>query len=139
LKVTTEMNAFIAVSLLWSAIAQGGDLTCIVTVQGRASHEVIYLATTLTPQQACPYCLLRLLRHHWCVENGLHYVRDVTFGEDRSLLRIGQAPQVVAALRNLVITLIHRSDPFTIAATCCAFAYLPERALALIVPTGSIP
>src|SRR5579862_3232895 len=41
-------------------------------------------------------------------QNRSHYVRDVTFGEDRSRLRTGHAPQIMAALRNLAITLIHR-------------------------------
>src|SRR5438128_7206145 len=56
-------------------------------------------------------------------QNGSHYVRDVTFGEDRSRLRTGAAPQVLAALRNLVITLIHRTGTTLIAATRRAFSH----------------
>jgi len=44
-------------------------------------------------------------------------VRDVSFGEDRSRLRAGSAPQIMAALRNLAITLIHRSRSSQILAT----------------------
>jgi len=43
-------------------------------------------------------------RAHWGIER-LHYVRDVTFGEDRSTVRTGHAPQNFATLRNLVIGL----------------------------------
>jgi hypothetical protein len=43
-------------------------------------------------------------RGHWGIES-IHYVRDVTFGEDRSTVRTGHAPQNLAALRNLVIGL----------------------------------
>jgi predicted transposase YbfD/YdcC len=43
-------------------------------------------------------------RGHWSLE-AVHYVRDVTFGEDASTVRKGQAPQNLAALRNLVIGL----------------------------------
>lgn len=42
-------------------------------------------------------------RRHWSIESRLHYVRDVTLGEDRSTVRTGQAPANMAALRNLVI------------------------------------
>jgi hypothetical protein len=53
--------------------------------------------------------LLSLNRGHWSIENRSHSVRDVSFGEDRSRLRAGNAPQIMAALRNLAITLIHRA------------------------------
>jgi hypothetical protein len=43
-------------------------------------------------------------RGHWGIES-IHYVRDVTFGEDASTVCIGHAPQNLAALRNLVIGL----------------------------------
>jgi predicted transposase YbfD/YdcC len=49
--------------------------------------------------------LQRFRRGHWAIETGLHYVRDVTFGEDASTVRTGHAPQNLAALRNLVIGL----------------------------------
>lgn len=41
---------------------------------------------------------------HWGIENRLHWVRDVSFDEDRSQVRTGHGPQVMAALRNLAIT-----------------------------------
>jgi len=44
-------------------------------------------------------------RGHWTIENPIHYVRDVTFGEDRSTVRTGHAPDNLATLRNLVIGL----------------------------------
>ena len=43
-------------------------------------------------------------RGHWGIES-IHYVRDVTFGEDASTICTGQAPQNLATLRNLVIGL----------------------------------
>jgi hypothetical protein len=44
-------------------------------------------------------------RGHWTIENPLHYVRDVTFGEDKSTACTKHAPQNHATLRNLVIGL----------------------------------
>jgi predicted transposase YbfD/YdcC len=55
---------------------------------------------------AGPAQLLQLIRGHWAIENRLHYVRDVSFGEDGSQIRSGAAPQVLAALRNAVIGLL---------------------------------
>lgn len=43
------------------------------------------------------------LRGHWRIENRLHWVRDVSFDEDRSTVRTGSGPQVMATLRNTVI------------------------------------
>ena len=67
-------------------------------------------------------------------QNSLHYVRDVTFGEDRSRLRTGNAPQVMAALRNLAISLLHRAGDFQIAAARRHFSYHPDEAFALLLP-----
>ena len=49
---------------------------------------------------------LRVLRKHWDIENRVHWVKDVTFDEDRSQVRTGNAPQVMAAFRNLTSTLV---------------------------------
>ena len=45
---------------------------------------------------------------HWAIENGLHYVRDVTLGEDASRIRSGAAPQAMAAIRNLIVAVLQR-------------------------------
>ena len=60
--------------------------------------------------------LLSLSRGHWGIENRLHWVRDVTFDEDRSQVRTGAAPQVLAGLRNLVISLVRRAGHSNVAA-----------------------
>jgi predicted transposase YbfD/YdcC len=74
---------------------------------GKWRTETVYAITDLSPHQARPDELARWIRGHWQIENGLHWVRDVSFGEDLSQVRTGAAPQVMAALRNLVISL-HR-------------------------------
>jgi predicted transposase YbfD/YdcC len=64
---------------------------------------VVYAVTSLAHAQASPARPADLLRRHWAIENGLHWVRDVTFAEDHSQLRTGSGPQVMACLRNLAI------------------------------------
>jgi predicted transposase YbfD/YdcC len=67
------------------------------------SKEIVFGITSLPPDLAGPEHLNCYQRHHWCVENRLHWVRDVTFHEDHSQLRTGTAPRALASLRNLGI------------------------------------
>ena len=78
------------------------------TEKGKKTVEVVHGITSLGPERADAKRLLELNRGHWGIENGLHYVRDVTMGEDQSRVREGGAPQVMAALRNVVIFLVRR-------------------------------
>jgi hypothetical protein len=75
---------------------------------------------------------LEINRDHWSIENQSHGVRDVTFDEDRSQVRKGSLPQVMAALRNTAIGLMRWSGESNIAAACRRFAAQPWAALALI-------
>ena len=67
------------------------ERTC--THKGVISRERAYAITTLTPEQAGPARLLKLWRGHWSIENQVHWVRDVTFDEDRRQVRTGAAPR----------------------------------------------
>ena len=58
----------------------------------------IYAITDLAPHQASPAELAAWIRGHWQIENGLHWVRDVTFAEDLSQIHTGSGPQVMASL-----------------------------------------
>jgi predicted transposase YbfD/YdcC len=108
-----------------------------VTVRtGEVEDEVSYAITSLSPQRADAARLLALLRDHWGIENRLHYVRDVTFDEDRSAVRTAAAPQVCAACRNLVIALLRRTGATNIAAACRTFAGRPLLALNLVATAG---
>jgi predicted transposase YbfD/YdcC len=75
----------------------------------------VYAITSLTATQADPALLARWLRGHWAIE-ALHWVRDVTFDEDRSQVRTSNGPQIMAALRNFVITALHLAGYTNIAA-----------------------
>src|SRR5262245_54521075 len=117
----------------WPGLAQVAQLRRSVTTAGKHREEVVYLITNLPSVHASPERLLHLIRGHWRIENGLHDVRDVTFQEDRSHIRTDQAPQILAALRNLVITLLHRHGSTQIAVTRRWFAFHPEKALAVLL------
>ncbi len=50
------------------------------------------------------------------IENRLYWVRDVTYQEDKSLVRTGNAPRVMATLRSLAISLLRLDGQTNIAA-----------------------
>jgi predicted transposase YbfD/YdcC len=88
----------------------------------------VYAITSLTALQADPVLLARWLRGHWAIE-ALHWVRDVTFDEDRSQVRTSNGPQVMAALRNFVITALRLAGYTNIAAALRRHAREPHRPL----------
>jgi predicted transposase YbfD/YdcC len=94
--------------------------------------EVVYGVTSLSPERATPKRLLELVRDHWGIENKSHWVRDVTFDEDRSQVRCGNIPHIMAALRNTTIGLLRWAGHTNIAAACRRLAAQPAQALALI-------
>ena len=82
---------------------QGFELTRERTEKGKTTVEVIHGITSLSRKRADARKMLALVRGHWGIENGLHYRRDVTLGEDHSRVRKGNAPEVMAALRNAIV------------------------------------
>lgn len=93
---------------LWRGLRQGFRIRREGTRAGKATVEVAHGITSLSPEQADATRLLAEVRGHWSVENGLHYVRDVTLGEDACRVRKGAAPQSLAVCRNLVVFLLGR-------------------------------
>lgn len=95
------------------------------TSQYKTTVEVCYYITDLTRTGANAYDLLRHTRNHWGIENRIHWVRDETFGEDRSRIR---APQILAAVRNALITALRLDAVANIAAALRDFAWNSQRA-----------
>ena len=98
--------------------------------------EVSYLITSAPPTRADATTLLRSSRGHWGIENRLHWVRDVTFDEDRCQVRAGAAPQTLATARNLAIAFLRRSGAASIAAGLRTCAGRPTAAIRLILSGG---
>jgi hypothetical protein len=94
--------------------------------------EVTAGVTSLAAEAASPRRLLRLLRGPWHSENQAHWVRDVTFDEDRSQVRTGALPRVLATVRTTAISLLRGAGEANMAAGCRRCAAQPWRALALI-------
>jgi predicted transposase YbfD/YdcC len=94
--------------------------------------EISYAITSLQASQAHPDQLAGWIRGHWKIENQLHWVRDVTFGEDASTARTGTGPHVMAALRNLVISILRLAGHASIASALRHAARDPARAFRLL-------
>jgi hypothetical protein len=78
----------------------------ISTTTRSAGPRPVCGITSRTAQQANPADLLAHNRGHWQIENREHSVRDRTYDEDRSQVRTGSAPQVMATMRNIAISLL---------------------------------
>jgi len=99
---------------------------------GEVRREQVYAVTSLPPDHADAGALLTLWQGHWSIENRLHWVRDVGFGEDRSATRVGGGPQGLVTLRNTVIGTLRAHGHLAIASTRRTRARNPVAALALI-------
>jgi len=99
--------------------------------QWRTRAESVLYLTSLAEDQATPEDLLAHVRGHWRVEH-THWLRDVIWKEDKSLIRTGNAPQVWSAITNLVISLfrIHGVTSCTTETRRCAQD--PRRALQIM-------
>jgi predicted transposase YbfD/YdcC len=101
----------------------------IDTATGVTSIETVYAITSLGHRYADTVLLATWLRGHWQIENTLHWVRDVTFGEDHSAVRTGAGPQVMAALRNTAINVSRLAGHTNIAAAQRHYSWTPGAAI----------
>ncbi|WP_211310265.1 ISAs1 family transposase [Branchiibius hedensis] len=109
--------------------AQVAQVRRTVTVRGKKTVEVVYLITSAGYQQAQPATLAGWIQGHWGIEIRLRWVRDVTFDEDRSQIRTGAAPQIMASLRNTAINILRLAKWDNIAAGLRHHARNPDQAI----------
>jgi predicted transposase YbfD/YdcC len=95
------------------------------------TSETVYAVTSLTWRHACADLIADAVRGHWRIES-LHWIRDVTFGEDLSQVRTHNGPAVMATLRNFAVSRHRLASEDNIARACRRTARHPNRALALL-------
>lgn len=121
---TTALNGY----LDWPGVQQVCQIIRERTIRGQTSREVVYYISSLDRSQADAKRLLALSRDHWgAIENGLHYVRDEAFGEDRCTIFRGHSAQNLAALRNAALNWLRRDGVDKITATLRSFTWNPLR------------
>ncbi len=121
----------------WPGLAQVFRLERTWEERGESKQEVQYGITSLPPDVADAARLLELKRGHWQIENGLHYVKDVTLGEDRSLIHKGNGASVMALLRNLTISLLRQNGHRAIARRLRFNSRCPNQAVVIITGTAA--
>lgn len=79
-----------------------------VLTSKQTSQRRYYITSdgTMTAERA-----LELTRGHWSVENNLHWVLDVVFGEDASRIRTKRAAENFGILRRLALSLLGAAPP----------------------------
>jgi predicted transposase YbfD/YdcC len=95
-------------------------------------EECVFAITSLSRLHANAEALLKLSREHWSIENRVHYVRDVAFGEDACTVSTGNAPQLLAALRNASLFLLRAAKWKSITKAMRRLAAKPTEAIHLV-------
>ena len=125
---STDRNDY----LDWPAVAQVFTVERVWQERGVTKQSVRYGITSLPVAVADAARLLTLKRDHWRIENGLHHVKDVTLGEDRSQLRKGHGPNVLAILRDTALNLLRSAGGHTIAAQLRHYCRCPDALFSLL-------
>ena len=126
--------------LTWPGHAQVFRVERTWREHGQSKRARHYGITSLPPAVADPARLLALKRGHWAIENRLHRRKDVTFGEDASLIHAGQGPTVMALLRDAAVSVLHRAGIARVANRLRRHSQHPAEAVALVLrplPTGA--
>jgi predicted transposase YbfD/YdcC len=125
------VSSMLAGSCEWPGLEQVFKLERWVWQEGKADiYEVRYGVTSLPKTVVGPKRLLKVARAEWGIENGLHYRRDVRLEEDAGQMRRGGAPQVLAALNNVVVSLLGQAGESNLPDLQRTFDYHFDRFLA---------
>jgi transposase len=100
---------------------------------GKQSEQTIYGMTSLPVEEFGAKQWLSLTRHHWSIENGLHYRRDVTFKEDKVRQTSPSGGRVLAMVNNLSIGILRKLGWENIAKAGRHFSAMIDEALRLIL------
>ncbi len=97
--VVTFINGYKA----WSGLRSLVKITCEQRFEAASEQQTRYFIASLPPD---PMQLLQVVRCHWQIENGLHWVLDIAFREDESRVRKDHGPRNLALLRRLALNLL---------------------------------
>jgi len=101
-QTSTELNTYLDFPYVGQVFRIARTVTHCKS--GKRHQQTVYGMTSLQPQLADARRIGELVRGHWEIENRLHWVRDVTFDEDRSQVRTGAGPRALTSLRNFAIS-----------------------------------
>lgn len=101
----TEKIEWFADRKAWEGLRSVGVVEARRQIKGKESVERRYYLSSL---KADVEKFARAVRGHWSLENQLHWVLDVVFGEDQSRARTGNAAENLAQTRRLAVNILRR-------------------------------
>ena len=128
IRVSSELRGYSD----WPGLEQVLELRRCWQSKGVWKEAVRYGVSSLPATIANPERLLTLKRGHWTIENRLHYIKDVTMGEDKSTLHCANGPKIMAALRNTALSLLRHAGVSSIAARMRYHSTHPQAALEVL-------
>lgn len=102
--VTEDINWLKEKHPQWKSFRSVIEIESLREIKGKVTVEKRYYISSLT---AKPKAILNVVRQHWGVENKLHWVLDITFGDDQSRIRKGNAPRNMALVKKTVLNLLN--------------------------------
>lgn len=128
----------------WAGLEDG----CIVMARtkrtfkngtGQATDEVRYFITSLNfDRHYIAAVMARIIRRHWMIENSLHWVLDVTFGQDRTQCRNADFLAGKTALNKVIFNLMSKAQTVEEMETGRAASYKPSLKVRFSVPTDAM-
>ena len=137
LTTTTWLNEYLR-DAGWPAVGQAFRLVRERTEYGVTAVEVVSGIASGGRVTFDGERRLAVTRDHWGIGNGLHDTRDETFREDRCRVRRGNAPRVLASLRNVAVYLLRNADHPSVPAATREMTAFPDRALDMLNAPPSI-
>jgi predicted transposase YbfD/YdcC len=132
---TITVSSLLKDYLDWPEVAQVFKLErrFVNLATGEVDQEVRYGLTSLSSQKANPKRLLEIVRSEWGIENSLHYRRDVTFQEDATRMTHKNVARAMAAINNLVASLLAVQGFHNFAQARRLYDARPHQALAIVL------
>ena len=97
------------ISQEWKGLRQLVGVHRIVKEKGILREEVAYF---ISSKNGNAFMYEEGIRSHWQIENSLHWVKDVTFKEDASSIKKGNAPQNISTIKNIGMNIL-RANKYT--------------------------
>ena len=120
----------------WPGLAAIGKVESVRVSEGRTRTETRYY---ILSRKMSPEDFQKAVRNHWAIENRLHWVLDVQMREDDLRNRMGHGPENLAAVRRLVVSMVHlMDDKLSIRRRFLRAAHVPDYRLEIIANAAKI-
>ncbi len=103
-QILTNINEAINPKGEWKGLNSIAFVDYLRTEKGKTTLERRYFISSINGERH--RLIAKAIRKHWCVENQLHWVLDVSFNEDDSRIRKDNSPENLAIVRHIALNLL---------------------------------